>query len=168
MKNGLINRSILSLVIVLVCGCGIKTQHETTCADYPKPLGFVSDYEHVFDSTQLQSLIAILSGYEATSTNEIAVATVSTIKPDKSIFDYSLQLARCWGVGKKDKDNVVLIVISKNLRQIHIQNGKGIEARLTNDETKHIIDSIIIPEMKAGNYYEGIKDGITAIKKELE
>jgi len=92
MKNGIINRSILSLVSVLVCGCGIKTHHETTCADYPNSLGFESDYEHVFDSTQIKSLIARLSGYEATSTNEIAVATVSTIKPDKSIFDYSLQL----------------------------------------------------------------------------
>lgn len=161
-------RSIFAFAVMLILGCGSKRNQPLNCADYPRPIGYVSDFENILDSTQVQSLNAILSGYEATSTNEIAVAIVSTIKPAKSMFDYSLQLARCWGVGKKDKNNGILIVISKNLRQIQIQNGKGIEARLTNDETKHIVDSIIIPEMKNGNYYEGLRDGIDAIKKELE
>lgn len=156
------------IVILLILGCGTKAQEHFDCSDFPKPLGFVSDFEQVFDSTEITSLSSLLQAYETTSTNEIAVASVSSIQPASSMFEYSLHMARCWGVGKKDKNNGVLIVFSKTLKQIHIQNGTGIVNQLTDKETKHIIDEVIIPQIKKGLYYEGIRDGIVAIQKELE
>ena len=154
--------------IPMLLGCGLSANKSPICEDYPKPIGFVSDFEGVFDSTQIQALTDLITEYESTSTNEVGIASVKSVRPNKNMSEFSLQLARCWGLGKKDKNNGVLIVFSKQLRQIHIQNGTGIEEYLTNDETKNIIDNTIIPAFKTDQYYEGIRDAVIAIIKELE
>lgn len=163
----LLQTSLLICTIALL-SCDSTSKEKIGCDDYPQPVGYVNDFEQVFDSVQLQSLTNLVTAYEVESTNEIAIASVTTIEPDSNIDQFSLNLARCWGVGKADKNNGVLIVFSKSLRQIHIQNGTGIEQKLTNVETQIIINSIILPEFKSGNFYSGIQKGVLAITKELE
>jgi uncharacterized protein len=72
------------------------------------------------------------------------------------------------GVGKKDKYNGIGILISINLRKIRIEVGYGLESKLTDEEAKKIVDTIIIPEFKNGNYYLGTLYGLKAILKEIE
>jgi len=85
-----------------------------------------------------------------------------------SIDDYSLDLANYWGAGQKGKSNGILIAFGKGIRKIRIQNGYGIEKRLTDEETKKIIDLYMIPKFKDDKYYEGLKDGLSAIFQELK
>lgn len=81
--------------------------------------------------------------------------------------EYSLTLFKKWGVGQKDKNNGVMIAFSTALRRIRIQNGYGIESKMTNEETKKIIDNIMLPEFKSENYFEGLKKGLVAIMSEI-
>ena len=142
---------------------------DTTTPSVPKPIGMVSDFAGIFTKGQMDSLEKILTQYEKRTTNEIAVATVNSWMVDSAAFEnYTLDMARVWGVGKKGKDNGVLIVIAPHLRRIRIQNGYGIEKILSNEETKQIIDKVFIPEFKKGDFYRGTHNGIAAIIAKLD
>ncbi|MBS0646403.1 MAG: TPM domain-containing protein [Verrucomicrobia bacterium] len=133
-----------------------------------KALGWTSDYEHIFTQDQIFELDSIIDKFEKETTNEIAIVTIDSSWTTKESFDsLTLAIARNWGVGKKDKNNGILIGISTGLRKIRIQNGYGIEAILTDAETKKIIDDIIIPEFKKGNYFEGTKSGLLALMQKV-
>ena len=70
-----------------------------------------------------------------------------------------------WSEGQK---NGVVIVFGKQIRQIRIQVGDGLEKKLKDEEVKRIIDYTIIPEFKKGDYFLGIKNGLIEIIKEIE
>ena len=133
-----------------------------------KALGWTNDYEHIFSIDQISELDSIISAFEKETTNEIAIVTIERSLISKESFDsLTLAIAKNWGVGKKAKNNGVLIGISTGLRMIRIQNGYGIEAKLTNAETKKIIDDIILPEFKKGDYFKGTKSGLLALMQKI-
>ena len=67
------------------------------------------------------------------------------------------------GVGEKDKNNGVVIGVSKGYKQMRIQNAFGIEKILSDDETKQIIETDFIPHYKAGAYFKGTYAGLMAL-----
>ncbi|MBX2921630.1 MAG: TPM domain-containing protein [Chitinophagaceae bacterium] len=133
-----------------------------------RALGWTSDYEHIFSDDQVFELDSIISKFEKETTNEIAIVTIESSWATTESFDsLTLAIANHWGVGKKEKNNGILIGISTGLRKIRIQNGYGIETNLTNAETKKIIDDIILPEFKKGNYFEGTRSGLFALMQKI-
>ena len=172
----IINYVILSLAIGLTVTSGFSQNTSTskgsttkTAAQvFPQPIGYISDFEGILTEQQEQELTLLLKKHEQETTDQIAIVTLASLKPYDNINDYSLDLANYWGIGQKDKNNGALIALGKGLRNIRIQNGYGIESRLTETETKKIVDEIMIPQFKAGNYYEGLKKGLKAIIEELK
>lgn len=156
------------------CGLFNKSQKDkpftpkTENAIFPKPIGLINDFENILTEVEEKELTAIIKEHESKTTDQIAIVTLTTLEPYENINDYSFDLANHWGVGQKDKNNRVLIALGKNLRAIRIQNGFGIEKRLTDTETKKIIDELMIPEFKVNNYFLGLKKGVEAIIKKLE
>ncbi len=140
------------------------------------PTDYVNDYENVFTEKETAGLDSLIVAIEKESTIEIGVVTIdslfvkiwdSTYHQKLSFDSLTLHIAQRWGVGKKGKDNGILIGFSKSMRRIRIQNGFGIEKIISNDETKTILDEKILTQFKKGNYYEGVKDGILALYKKL-
>lgn len=126
-----------------------------------KPVGWVSDYAHLFTNDQIEKLDSTLNKFEKETTNEIAVLTLDSSFNQRENFDsLILSIHNFWGVGKEVKNNGILIGISVNQRKIRINNGYGIESKLSNEETKKIIDDIVSPEFKRGNYFIGLNDAI--------
>jgi uncharacterized protein len=135
----------------------------------PPPTRSINDFVQLFDGDEIKTLDSLVSVFEKTTTVEIVVATVnSKMVKDHDFEDYTLVMMRMWGVGKKDKNNGVLIVISPNLRRIRIQNGYGIEKILSDSETKQIIDGFFLPKFKEAKYFEGTRDGIIALANKLK
>lgn len=133
-----------------------------------KPLGWTSDYGNIFTDDQISKLDSILSDYEKRTTNEIAVVTFdSSFIHDQNFDSLVLAIHNFWRVGKFDKNNGILIGISTAQRKIRISNGDGIESKLTDAETKDIIDYLIIPDFKQGNYFEGTKKGVLALMQKI-
>jgi uncharacterized protein len=133
-----------------------------------KPLGWICDYEHIFSDNQISELDSIISKFEKETTNEIVIVTIDSSWATKESFDsFTLTLLNNWGIGKKDKNNGILIGISTGLRIIRIENGYGIEEKLTDAETKKIIDDIIIPEFKQGDFFEGTKKGLLDLMQKI-
>lgn len=114
-------------------------------------------------------LDSLIRAYEKKTTVQIGVAAITSgFVSEQDFEDYTFVMMNTWGVGQKEKDNGVLIVLAPDLRRIRIQNGYGIEKYMTDAETKAIIDNVILPRFREEQYFAGVREGILAIIKELE
>lgn len=123
------------------------------------PTGFVTDTTSTLTTEQITTLDVKLSSYEKETGSEIAVAMIPTTD-GMDIAQYATELGNKWGVGKEKVDNGILLVIAKDDRELFIATGRQMEGALTDLEGKDIIDSVITPRFKEGNFYEGINAGI--------
>jgi uncharacterized protein len=172
----------VSCIAMLACGqsndkqnnsvnnpVGIQGTSNKFADNIPKPTGYVNDYEKIFSENQEITLDSLIKAVEKQTTIEIAIVTLDSSQTTAEAFDdLTLKIAQQWGVGKKDKDNVILIGLSSSLRKIRIRNGYGIEKVLSSEETKKIIDIYLIPQFKKGNYFEGTRQGILALTDKLK
>lgn len=131
-----------------------------------KPTGFVADYAQVLSNEQLSALETKLEVYEKNTTNEIAVVTVISLDGD-TIENLAQEIFTTWGIGKKDKDNGVLMLISTSDRKMRIHTGYGVEGDLTDLGTSYIQQEVILPAFKTGDYYSGINNGVDKIIQAL-
>lgn len=128
---------------------------------YPeKPKGFITDEAKILGDTA--DLEQTLLTFEKETSNEIAVLTINSLQGG-SIEDYAVKVFEKWGVGKKGKDNGVLVVIAKEDRAIKIEVGYGLEGALPDSTAKLIIENEITPLFKQENYHDGLKKGLDAI-----
>ena len=132
---------------------------------FPKPVGFVNDLEGVLgDTSELENK---LSSFEEKTGIEIAVVTVEDFD-GFSIERYANDLFTDWGIGKKEKDNGVLILVSVKQRKARIEVGYGLEEFLPDAFVGNILDYYMKPAFKEGSYLEGINNGVDEIIKRLE
>lgn len=130
---------------------------------FPKPVGYVNDFENILSSDERTKLEEKIKAYELWTTNEITIVTIHSIKPYDNIKEFATDLSNEWGIGKREKDNGLLILVSKTLRELRISTGLGAEKILTDEVCKEVIDLIIIPEFKKDDFYSGINKGITEL-----
>ncbi len=135
----------------------------------PKPVSWTNDYEDLFTETEQTKLDNIISKFEKETEIEISIVTIDTIKVSEEKFeDLTLHIAKTWRTGKAEKDNGILIGISKGYRRIRIQNGNGIEKIITDEETKNIIENYFIPGFRKGEYYNVTLNGLCELIKLLK
>ena len=125
----------------------------------------VDDARVVPDGAE-HSIDAELNDYQHRSGNQIGVAVVKTTG-SQSIEDYSIDLARAWGVGAKDKDNGVLVVIAYDDHKLRIEVGRGLEGTLTDLQSGRIIREQMTPRLKAGDVGGAIEAGTASIRQAL-
>ncbi|MGE6221682.1 TPM domain-containing protein [Nubsella zeaxanthinifaciens] len=133
--------------------------------DFPaKPNRLVSDYTNTLSATQVASLESKLVAFDDSTSNQIAVVIIKSVG-DYDINEYAYKLGRAWGVGGKEKNNGVILLVALGDRKLSIQTGYGLEGALPDVYTKRIIEDDIKPYFKEGNYYEGINTGVDSIIK---
>lgn len=132
-----------------------------------QPTGYlVNDFAGLMSRPQLDDLGRKLTNYARETSIQIVVVTETSLEGE-DIFDYSNRLARTWGIGaSKEKSNGILLYIAKDERKVRIQTGYGVEGFLTDALSRRIIEQIIVPAFKNGDYYGGI-DGATSSIMEL-
>lgn len=129
----------------------------------------VHDDEQIFTPEEVHQLDSTLADCWNRSIAEIAIITIDERHTDNENFDsYVSNNLTAYALGESGKNNGVVIAISKQLRQMRIETGYGIEKILSNEETKKIIDEQFIPEFKEGRYFEGTLNGLTTVIKSLE
>lgn len=132
-------------------------------SNFPKPIGFVNDFEELLSIEEVSKLENLLINYEKQTSNEIVIITISDTQNEADFDTYALDLAKNWGVGKKHKDNGLVIVISNQLGKIRICTGTGTEKALTDEICGTILQENIIPNFKNGEIYNGIESGVKAL-----
>ena len=122
----------------------------------------VYDYANLLQAQEKAQLEEKLIRYSDSTTTQIVVITVDEINGE-DIGILTPRWAQTWGIGDKDKDNGILILVAKTERKLWIAPGYGVEDRLVAGINGEIIRKIIKPQFKAGNYYAGLDLGADAI-----
>src|SRR5450432_1755781 len=130
--------------------------------DKPNPPQAVNDFGNLLEPFQRESLEKKIRDYNDSTSSAIVVVTVPDLQ-GYDIAELSLKYLRQWGVGTKDKNNGILILVSKAEHKARIETGYGMEGVLPDVTAKHIIDDQMIPYFKESDYYRGFDNAIDAI-----
>jgi uncharacterized protein len=133
---------------------------------FPTLTGRVVDEAGILPPATEISLDQKLAALESATTDQFVVVTLKTLN-GYDIADYGYQLGRAWGIGQKDKNNGVLLIVAPNERAVRIEVGYGLEGDLTDAVTRLIIENAIIPKFKAGDMPAGIVAGADDVIKVL-
>ena len=144
------------LIYFLFSVCAIA-QIEKVIPQRPSPPRLVNDFTNTLTPEQVQALENKLVAYDDSTSNQIAIVIIPTMN-DYPIEDVSLRILREWGVGNKEKNNGIVILIAKEDRKIRIETGSGLEGAVPDIIAKSIIDNDITPNFKAGNFYRGLDE----------
>lgn len=128
----------------------------------PEPFTPVVDYANVIDPETKKRLETIYLNLKQRANIEFAVVTVRTTG-DRDIFEFSLDIARGWGIGSKEGEkNGFLLVVAVDDRKYSTQVGHHLEADLPDGLVGQIQRERLVPQFKRGNYSQGIYDTIQA------
>src|ERR1700694_1968921 len=130
----------------------------------PPLSGRVVDQTGTLSSGDVASLTQTLQSLEARKGSQVAVLIVPTTAPE-TIEQYSLRVAETWKIGRKKIDDGALLVVAKDDRKLRIEVGYGLEGALTDVTSKRIIDEIITPSFRNGDFAGGISAGVTQITR---
>lgn len=129
---------------------------------FPPLTGRVVDTADMFEAGEQQQLDAQLTAFENASGIQLVVVTLPDLQ-GYAIEEYGNQLFRHWGIGQRDKNNGVLLMVAKAERQVRIEVGYGLEGTLTDALSANIIYTVIAPQFKAGKFAAGVEQGAQAI-----
>lgn len=149
-------RSITATVLLMLC---VKA---FAAIEFPSLTGRVVDNASMLPVSSERSIEKILKAHEEATSNQVVVVTIDSLK-GYSIEEYGYQLGRHWGIGQKDKNNGVLLIVAKNDRKVRIEVGYGLEGNLTDAIAGHIIRTKITPDFKRGRFTLGIRKGVESI-----
>lgn len=168
MMNGTRFKIYFTFVILISVFLSLPYLHSQSVNKKPLSESPTQIKQYVVDETgtltppQTVNLIKKLQAEDKATTNQIIVYIISSLDGE-SLEDVSIKLAEKNKIGKKDRNNGVLMLVVKDDRKIRLEVGYGLEGVLTDATSSSIIRNIVTPEFKKGNYYEGIDKGVDAI-----
>ena len=124
--------------------------------------GRVNDYAGILSPAAESRLETVLGDLERTDATQIVVLTLPSLGGE-TIEEYGIRVADTWKIGQKGLDNGAILIISKNDRKLRIEVGYGLEGTLTDLMAGRIIGNIIVPRFKAGDFDQGITEGVQAM-----
>lgn len=165
----------LGLILGVFCLLGLTFNPGSfalTVNDVPNPRQtentWISDRAELLSPPVERQLNQQMSQLAARTTAELAIATVPNVPPPQEPRAFALELFNHWGIGKRDKNNGVLLFVAKDNRQVEIITGKGLTNILPNAAISTLIREQIIPPFRQGNYETGIVQGTGAIAEILK
>lgn len=178
MNKRLTNSTFLKLLFIILFLVFLLGQEKKVLASeavIPSPPTsniYVNDYANLIEPEAEDKLQEVGKAIDQASGAQIIVVTLDNLQ-GLNIKDFSLQLFRKWGIGSKEKNNGVLLLINKeNLMagksgKIRIEVGYGLEGAITDGKAGNILDSYVIPRWQEQKYSQGIYDGYMAIAAEV-
>lgn len=130
--------------------------------EYPALTGRVVDNADLLSAEDERTLTIDLQALEDKSTDQVVIVTLPSLQGFE-IEEFGYRLGRHWGIGQKDKDNGVLLIVAPNERKVRIEVGRGLEPLLTDALSKIIIENAILPRFRNGDFPGGIKAGVRDI-----
>ena len=151
----------IKITLLFLCwGLGLMAQYEIP--EKPSEQTSVYDYISLLNTVEKSSLEQKLIRYADSTSTQIVVAIISSTEGENINF-LGANWAQEWGIGQADEDNGIFVLLARDDRRIGINTGYGVEEFLTDALSKRIIDNVIIPEFRNGDYYGGLDKGADAI-----
>ncbi|QUS38762.1 YgcG family protein [Tardiphaga alba] len=151
------------LALLLFC-CGAPAFADVAV---PALTGRVVDQTGTLSSSEQSELSGKLADFEKRKGSQIGVLIVPTTEPE-TIAQFSIRVAEAWKLGRSKVDDGAILLVAKNDRKLRIEVGNGLEGALTDATTRRIIDEIIAPRFKTGDFAGGIKAGAERMMKIID
>ena len=129
----------------------------------PVPQNHFNDYANVVSDSVERQLNERLAAFERGTSNQVVVAVFARMDSSAPVRDYTLRIAQAWGVGRKDRDNGVVLFAFMQERQLYLQVGVGLEPRIPDSLAQRIINQDIVPRFRARDIDGGLRSGVDAI-----
>ncbi len=153
------------LMALLFVGVGVSrpvlAQSGSGLPARPVPFTFVTDQGNLLSAGDAKKLDGGLRGYAEKTGTQVVVVTVPSLG-GRSAADYARALGTAWGVGQRDKNNGVVVLLSAQDHKVSIQPGAGLASVITPAVTSRIIGEMT-PEFKQGNYFAGLSTGLNRL-----
>jgi len=143
------------IVLALLLGCSFPAFADVAV---PQLTGRVVDRTGTLSSSDIATLSQKLGDFEKRKGSQIAVLIVPTTDPE-TIEQFSIRVAEAWKIGRKKVDDGAILVVAKNDRHLRIEVGYGLEGALTDVTSRRIIDEVITPKFREGDFAGGISAG---------
>ena len=152
----------LALVLASALALGVCALPAAAFEMPAKPSGRVNDYAQVLDRASQAAIEEKLAAFEQVSSSQVVVVLIPSLNGD-AIEDVAVRVVETWGLGQKDKNNGVLLLVAMSDRRARIEVGYGLEDRLTDALSRRILEERLFPAFRAGKLAAGISaacDGI--------
>jgi uncharacterized protein len=133
---------------------------------FPALTGRVMDNANILSDTTEFDLNNKLSALEDKTSRQLVVVTLPSLQ-GYEISDYGYQLGRAWGIGQAKLNNGVVLIIAPNEHKVRIEVGYGLEPILTDALSEVIIQTVMLPKFRSGDFNGGTEDGVDALIQQL-
>lgn len=160
----------LNMAIARFCLCAlILLTPSLTRAEVavPELTAQVVDTTGTLSAQQQSELIQKLQAFEASKGSQIAVLLVPSTQPE-TIEQYALRVAESWKIGRKSIDDGAILVVALEDRALRIEVGYGLEGALTDITANRIIEEIIVPQFRQGDFAGGVVAGVDQMIKVID
>jgi uncharacterized protein len=130
--------------------------------DVPFLAGRVVDTAQVIDAEGEARIDAKLAAFEREQAVQVAVLTVPSLEGEV-LEDYSQKVVATWKLGREEQDDGVLLLVVPGDRQMRIEVGYGVEGKLTDLQSREILDNVLRPHFQRGELGPGIEAGVDSI-----
>jgi uncharacterized protein len=163
-KNKLTMKKIFTLIIVFIGFAGVIVAQ---IPERPVPPRLVNDFANVLSDAERAQLEDTLVQFALTTSTQIVVVTIPDLEGNDP-GDYAFKLGEKWGVGQKDKDNGIVVLVKpkqgNSKGQVFIATGYGLEGILPDAIVNStVVDYEMIPRFKENDYFGGISNGVKVI-----
>ena len=132
----------------------------------PTPPRHFNDGASLVSAEMAQRLDEKLVSFERESGHQVMVATF-TVLPFPPMEEFTLRTANAWGVGRKGRDDGVVLFVFVKDRKMRLEVGRGLEAVLTDEASQQILDQDVAPAFRRGEFGAGLEAGIDAVLARL-
>ncbi len=149
-------------VWIAVSAALLSTSPSLLARDVPYLSGRVNDTAGMITAEVRDRLETKLANFEKQTGAQVAVLTIGSLDGEV-LEDYSLKVAQTWKLGHKGVDDGVLLLIAKDDRKMRIEVGYGLEGKLTDAQCRRILDDVVRPAFRSGDFGGGVEAGVDAI-----
>jgi uncharacterized protein len=146
--------------------CFLFSPMALAALSFPPLTGRVVDNAHILSAQTQEQLTATLAALEKKKGDQLVVATLPSLG-GVPIEQYGYQLGRAWGIGQKAHSTGAILIVAPTEHKVRVEVGYGLEGDLTDAQSKVIIESLILPKFRSGDFDRGVRDGVNAIVRVL-
>lgn len=160
-------RTVLISLLVCLSMLTASARDTYTVADVPNvhlqnASAYVSDPNGYLDAEQTSALNSQLANLERTTLTQMAIVLLPSIG-DQDPMQFAVELAHTWGLGSKEGDNGVILLMVMDSHNVRLQTGYGLESTVTDAEASRIVNDVIIPAMRDDDLYGALSGAVEEI-----
>lgn len=146
---------------VFLCAVFVATS-SVRALEVPRLQGYVNDYAGMMSDGVRAQLENTLRDFEQTDSTQIVILTIPSLE-DETLEEFSMKVAESWKIGQQGRDNGIILLVARQERRVRIEVGRGLEGRMTDLMAGRIIDLVIAPHFRRGDFDGGFVAGVNAL-----